>query len=131
MRSSLLQVEKQLLGISRGFFGRNHEKVTRRFRYQSQTSDFEIRLDGGKLVRSIYFAERAGNAVLGGLRIGLTPKGSEVLAASPVEAKSLTSYPPKTGALSREEQRLYISAAQAWNGSVVDCVIEYDVVPYE
>jgi len=120
-----------MLGISRGFFGRNHDKVTRRSRFQSQTADFQIPLPRERLIKQIYFAERSDKAILGGIRIGLTEHGSEVLDASPIGPKSLSSHAPKVGALSREDQRLYIEAAEDWNGAVLDCVVEYDVIPYE
>jgi hypothetical protein len=115
---------------TKGFFSRNWSKVKRKFRYVNQVANFTIPLAAGKVLRSIYIAERNGLAITGGLRIGTAAAGTQVLVAGAVAASALVNYPPVIGALSKVDQTLYVEAVTSWNGAQVDVVIEYEEVPY-
>jgi len=116
---------------TKGFFSRNWNKVTRRYRYVNQTANFTIPHAAGKRMTGIYLAERNGAAITGGVRIGTAAGGAQILAATAVAANSLTyAVPLLNGALSLAAQTLYIEAVTAWNGAQLDVVIEYEEVPF-
>lgn len=115
---------------TKGFFSRNWTKVQRKFRYVNQTANFTIPLAAGKALRRVYIAERAGNAVTGGIRIGTTDTGTQIVTALAVGASAMVEITPTISALLKTAQTLYVQAVTGWNSAEIDVVIEYDEVPY-
>lgn len=80
----------------------------------------------GAVVRQIFIRNKTANAVTGGIKIGTTVGGTDVLAAGAVAASALVSYPPLIGAANTAAARtLYIDCVTGWNSASVDVAVEY------
>ena len=76
------------------------------------------------LVTDIYFRNRTANAVTGGIKIGSTAGGTDIVAAQAVAASaaSIARVSFHTGSAAKV---MYIDAVTSWNGAVVDIYFEY------
>lgn len=80
----------------------------------------------GAVVRSIVIHNKTANAVTGGVKVGTTDGGVDVLAAGAVAASSLVVYNPLIGAANTAAARtLYVQAVTAWNSAVLDVSVEF------
>ena len=89
-------------------------------------------LPAGALATRIYFRNRTANAVTGGIRIGTSDGGTQVVTAQAVAASvQATIVPTITGyslAQPQVDATWYIQAVSAWNSAAVDILIDYDLV---
>jgi hypothetical protein len=87
-------------------------------------------LPANATITAIQFRETTGHAVTGGINIGTTPGGSDILSAVPVGAGKLVNV--NEAALSLQwlssslDKQLYISAVSSWNSASVDTLIRFD-----
>jgi hypothetical protein len=91
-------------------------------------ADITASIPAGYCIDDVFIQETANNAVTGGLRIGTTNGGNEVVASIAVGALSFTRTLPggltTSGPFSpTAAQTIYIQAVTAWNGAIVDIVI--------
>lgn len=75
----------------------------------------------------IYMCNRTANAVTGGVRIGTSAGGTQVVTAQAVAGTIdlPISVAPTIGAIAAAAQTLFIEAVTAWNSAQVDFVVEY------
>lgn len=81
----------------------------------------------GHAIDSIYFRNRTANAVTGGIKIGTTAGGVDIVAAQAVGASAF-GHVPAADLLKRffsvtDRQVLYIDAVSAWNSASIDLYI--------
>jgi hypothetical protein len=86
-----------------------------------------IRFNAGWTIDAIFLNETSNNEVTGGLKIGTTDGGADVVAAQAVGALSL-GHIAEADILKRVFSRtasttLFIDAVTGWNSAVVDVVI--------
>ena len=93
----------------------------------NQTSNFQITLPYWCAILKMEIAEHAGAAVTGGINIGTTVNGNNVVSSFPVSANSWTSCEGAALLLPRisttQDTTLYVSAVTAWGGASVDLAI--------
>ena len=95
-------------------------------RTRGKTAAFTIPVPMGASIRDIHILNNTANAVTGGIKIGTTAGGTDVLAAGTVAANALVSYVPLIGAGSQFVSRtLYVDAVTAWNAANIDVAVEY------
>lgn len=92
------------------------------------TSNATATVPAGHAIRSIYIRNSTANAVTGGIIIGTTDGGSDVMAALAVGANAI---PLVTDALTLKRyfsasatQTLFIQAVVSWNSSSLDILIQ-------
>jgi hypothetical protein len=93
-------------------------------RLRAVTADTTISIPAGWAIERIHFAETAGSAVTGGIRIGTTSGASDVLTPQPVGANALdtvdeTSIHKRIFSRSAA-QTLFIQAVASWNGASLE-----------
>ena len=93
-------------------------------RLRAVTADTTVSIPPGWSIERIHFAETAGNAVTGGINIGTTSGGTEVVAAQAVSANALDTIAEASilkKVFSRSSaQTLFIAAATSWNSASVE-----------
>ena len=92
------------------------------------TAAFTFTIPRAYAIRNVYGAEIGGNAVTGGLKIGTTDGGTEVIAAQTVAASTLFDV-ADTALLKRffsqaDPTILYADAVTAWNSAQVELFID-------
>lgn len=92
------------------------------------TADGTLALPAYHAIRRIYIDNETANAVTGGLDIGTTDGGQEVLAAKAVGANATVETAPVASVFLATAQTLYITAASAWNSSALRVLVDCDVV---
>jgi hypothetical protein len=92
------------------------------------TADGEIAQPAYTAIRRIWIDERAGNAVTGGVDIGTTNGGQQILAALAVGANATVEAAPVISNYQAAADILYVTAASAWNSAEIVIMIDYDVV---
>ncbi len=81
----------------------------------------------GYRTRSIIVEETAGNAITGGLKIGTSAGGTEVVNAQAVGANALVDCALGTRLFSlTADQTLYVEDVTAWNGASIDLYLEME-----
>jgi len=88
------------------------------------TANATVPLPAGFAVKRIYARNTTANAVTGGLRIGTTNGGSEILGATALAGNAIAEAAPVASGLSASAQTLYVQAVTAWNSASVDLSIE-------
>lgn len=106
--------------------GFNEVKISRRLVLKRQGANIAYTIPAGAAIRRVQFLNRTTTAVSGGMRVGTTDGGAEVVAATAVGASALVEATVVTPAISTSAQTLYIQAVTAWGASEVDVAIEYD-----
>lgn len=97
---------------------------------QTVSSDATFIIPGGFAIAAICIENTTANTVTGGIIIGTTNGGTEVLAITPISANYINVLEPtldKRYFSSRVDTTLYFQAVTAWNGSslvVTICLIE-------
>jgi hypothetical protein len=93
-------------------------------RLYAVTADTTISIPPGWAIDQIHFAETAGNAVTGGIKIGTASGGTDVVAAQAVSANALNTIADASilkKVFSRSSaQALHIQAVTAWNGASLE-----------
>jgi hypothetical protein len=111
------------------FFTKGHNKTRGRRVVNKLAANGTIVLPKGVMVDQIYMRNRTANAVTGGVKVGTTSGGTEVVTAQAVGASAVVrTAPTVTGYNAAAETTLYIQAVTAWNNAVVDVVVEYTEV---
>ncbi|MGX9389615.1 hypothetical protein ACWX0O_01695 [Nitrobacteraceae bacterium UC4449_H16] len=88
-----------------------------------------ITVPQGAAVTRIFIRNKTANAVTGGVKIGTTEGGVDVLAAGAVGASAVVTYPALIGAVNVSAARtLYVDAVTALNSAVLDIAVEYTEV---
>jgi hypothetical protein len=81
------------------------------------------------VVKFIHIRNKTANAVTGGVKIGTTLGGVDILAAGAVAASALVSYMPLiSGANTAAARILFIDAVTAFNSASLDVAVEYTVL---
>lgn len=89
------------------------------------TANGTVTLQAGEGVTKIWFRNDTANAVTGGIRVGTTDGGADVLAAGAVAASAVVGYAPLITAVNPSAARtLYVQAVTAWNSAQVDVAVE-------
>jgi len=116
---------------NQSFFRNKGSKVRRYGRLLNVTANATLAIPRNCLVKAIYFHNRTANAVTGGIKVGTTNGGVDILAAGAVAASAAYEYPSllATGLISATDLTLYIQAVSAWNSARVDVVVEYVEYP--
>jgi len=87
-------------------------------------------IPAGYVIRRVYLRNTTANAVTGGINIGTTSLGNDVVAALAVVGNAFALIPLtsvlKTAFSATASQTLFISAVGAWNSASVDVVIQLD-----
>ncbi|KJC51076.1 hypothetical protein UP09_03250 [Bradyrhizobium sp. LTSP885] len=83
----------------------------------------------GASVVAVYVRSKNANAVTGGIKVGTTLGGTDVLAAGAVAGSALATFFLTNGFPSAVGDRtLYIDAVTAWNSASLDIAVEYVVL---
>jgi hypothetical protein len=91
-----------------------------------KTAAFTVDIPQGAVVRSIIIRNRTANAVTGGVKVGTTLGGVDVLAAGAVAASAAVIYQPLIGAYNAAAARtLYFDAVTAFNSASLDVAVEW------
>jgi hypothetical protein len=92
---------------------------------RNKTADFTVTIPEGWMVTRIYIRNDTANAVTGGIKVGTTAGGVDVLAAGAVAASAVVHYAPLIGAYSASGARtLYVAAVTAWNSAQIDFAVD-------
>ena len=94
----------------------------------SASADALFTLPKYHAVRAIFIDEVAGAAVTGGIDIGTSVGGQQLLAAEAVGANASVDAAPVASLYTNADDELSITAATAWNGATVDVVLICDVM---
>lgn len=90
----------------------------------AQTDDFTLTVPAGYAIGTIYVLNKTANAITGGLKVGTTAGGTEVVTALTVGASAFTSVAPTINIFSATStQTLFIRDVTAWNSASIDMVI--------
>jgi hypothetical protein len=85
-----------------------------------------VTIPQGAVIRKIFIRNKTANAVTGGIKIGTTVGGTDVLAAQALAASAVVSANALIDAINTAAVRtLYIDAVTAWNSASVDVAVEY------
>ncbi|MGE0212735.1 MAG: DUF2793 domain-containing protein [Parvibaculaceae bacterium] len=93
-------------------------------RLRAVTANTTVSIPAGWAIEAIHYAETAGNAVTGGVRIGTTSGGTDVVAAQAVGASSLGTV--ASGDILKRvfsrtvAQTLHVQAVTAWNSASLE-----------
>lgn len=81
----------------------------------------------GARVRAIHVRNKTANAVTGGVKVGTTLGGTDVVAAGAVAASAVVTYLPLISAVNTAAVRtLYFDAVTAFNSAVLDIAVEWE-----
>lgn len=105
---------------------------SRQIRARGVTADAYFAIPKGYMISSMLIEELAGNAVTGGLDVGTSDGGQQVVAAITVGANGIV-HVPDTSLLKRffsrtADTNLYLTAASAWNSAELDVTVVLDKV---
>ena len=109
-------------------FDNSNKNLVRGNRLVRLTANGTITLPAGVLVRRIYFRNRTANAVTGGIRIGTSAAGTQVVTAQAVAASAIVSVLPTIENYQAAAQILYIEAVTSWNSADVDVIVTYEEI---
>ena len=85
-------------------------------------------LPAGVMLRRIYFRNRTANAVTGGIRIGTSAAGTQVVTAQAIAANAIVSVLPTIENYQAAAQTLHIEAVTNWNNADVDVLVTYEEI---
>ena len=100
---------------------------SRKIRLTGQTAAFTFTVPSNCRLYGITLQETAGSAVTGGIRIGTTLAGSDVVAAVPVGANGFVDCALLLRLFSATaEQTIYVGAVTSWNSANITLVALYE-----
>lgn len=103
-----------------------HPPVNGRARKLALSAAGTVVIPQGACVNRIFVRNKTANAITGGLKIGTTAGGTDVLAAGAVGASALTVFAPLIPAVNASAARtLYFDAVTGWNSASIDIAVEY------
>lgn len=85
----------------------------------------QLVLPAGVMLRRIYIRNRTANAVTGGIRVGTSAAGTQVVTAQAVAANAIVSVLPTIENYQAAAQTLFIEAVTSWNSASVEVIVEY------
>ncbi len=92
------------------------------------TANGTLTLPKGYFMERIWFKNRTANAVTGGIRIGTSAAGTQVVTAQAVAASVQAVITPTISGYSLAQPQvdatLYVEAVTAWNSAGVDVVVD-------
>jgi hypothetical protein len=94
----------------------------------SLTANGSLVFPAGIMLRRIYFKEKNGAAVTGGIRVGTSAAGTQVVTAQTIAANAIVSVIPTIENYQAAAQTLYIEAVTSWNGAAVDVCVQYEEI---
>lgn len=97
-------------------------------RIATLTANGQIVLPAGVMLRRIYFRNRTANAVTGGIRIGTSAGGTQIVTAQAIAANAIVSVIPTIENYQANAQTLFVEAVTAWNGAQVDVFVQYEEI---
>lgn len=97
-------------------------------RIATLTANGQIVLPAGVMLRRIYFRNRTANAVTGGIRIGTSAGGTQIVTAQAIAANAIVSVLPTIENYQATAQTLFVEAVTAWNGAQVDVFVQYEEI---
>lgn len=109
-------------------FDNANKNLVRGKRLVRLTANGTITLPAGVLLRRIYFRNRTANAVTGGIRVGTSAAGTQVVTAQAVAASAIVSVLPTIENYQAAAQILYIEAVTSWNSADVDVIVTYEEI---
>lgn len=109
---------------------RKNEPMIRRRLQARLTANGTLALPAYGSVKRIVVRNRTANAVTGGLNIGTSSGGQQVLAAQAVAASAVLDLTPVATVLTTTAQTLYIQAVTAWNSADLDVIVYYDEIDF-
>jgi hypothetical protein len=94
--------------------------------YNQAQNDFTLSLPAGCKIDSIIIRNKTANAVTGGIKVGTTNGGTEVVTAEAVGANAFVSATLNASVFSATAATtLYFQDVTAWNSAVLDVVVNY------
>lgn len=90
------------------------------------TGDSTPTLPAGYGMRWVYIRNNTANAVTGGIRIGTTGGGTDVVTALAVGANAYTGIAPTITGFAATATTLHIEAVTSWNSANLDIIITLD-----
>ena len=97
-------------------------------RIATLTANGQIVLPAGVMLRRIYFRNRTASAVTGGIRIGTSAGGTQIVTAQAIAANAIVSVLPTIENYQATAQTLFVEAVTAWNGAQVDVFVQYEEI---
>lgn len=92
----------------------------------AKTAAFTVTIPQGAVVRAVIIRNKTANAVTGGVKVGTTLGGVDVLAAAAVAASVTVIALPLIGAWNGAAVRtLYFDAVTAFNSASLDVLVEW------
>ena len=97
-------------------------------RIATLTANGQIVLPAGVMLRRIYFRNRTANALTGGIRIGTSAGGTQIVTAQAIAANAIVSVIPTIENYQANAQTLFVEAVTAWNNAQVDVFVQYEEI---
>lgn len=114
-----------MAGPTPNMFTGKHPPVHHQRRALGKTAAFTIDIPQGALATRIFIRNNTANAVTGGIKVGTTLAGVDVVAAAAVAASAVIYTPTLIGAVNTAAVRtLYFDAVTAFNAANIDVVVE-------
>jgi len=110
--------------MSKGFYDDKHTPIRRYFHANDKTANFTMALPADHEIKRIFIKNRTVNAITGGLRVGTSAAGTQIVTAQAVAASLQYSVAPTIPGILATDQILYIETVTAWNSAKVDVVVE-------
>lgn len=115
-----------MAGPTPNVFTSKHPPVHGHRRKLGNVAAFTIDIPQGAIIDRIYVRNTTANAVTGGVKVGTTLTGTDVLAAGAVAASAVVAYVPLIGAINTAAVRtLFFDAVTAFNSASLDVMVEY------
>lgn len=97
-------------------------------RDSTRTSDFTFTIPKGSFIKNILIHNTTANEITGGLRIGTTSGGQEVVSDTAIDANYINSLTlNKTAFSETADTTIYVQAVTAWNSASIRFIIDLDV----
>ena len=109
-------------------FDSQRASAVRGNRIATLTANGQIVLPAGVMLRRIYFRNRTANAVTGGIRIGTSAGGTQIVTAQAIAANAIVSVIPTIENYQANAQTLFVEAVTAWNNAQVDVFVQYEEI---
>lgn len=110
------------------FFESLRSSPVRGNRSVTLTANGQLVLPAGVMIRRIYFRNRTANAVTGGIRIGTSAGGTQVVTAQAIAANAIVSVLPTIENYQAAAQTLFVEAVTSWNSAQVDVNVTYEEI---
>jgi hypothetical protein len=101
----------------------------RRTRASAQTGPFTLTIPAGARIEAIVIDNGTANAIIGGINIGTSAGGADVVSAIAVPGNALVDAPPAKRVFSSgASQTLYVSPVTSWNSTQLAVTVLYSDV---